>query len=229
MRFSDWEPYYEAILADFGFSRAEDERARDELAGMTDGFDRERLNLDGRVAVVAPGPPLDAERGHAGDADAVAAVSDAATTVDADLVVTDLDGDPETAVERTHEGVPVAVQAHGDNRPALAEYVPRMDPRYVLPTTQADPRDGVVNTGGFTDGDRAAFLTDDLGADELAFVGWDLADESVGPVKRKKLRWAARLLAVLEERRGERFAVLDGLREGLWEGVDLREQDDFPL
>ncbi len=233
MRPSDFEPYYEAILADFGFSRAADEAARDELAAMTGGFDHDRLAVAGTAAIVAPGPTLAAETPAADGADTVVAVSDAAGAVDADLVVTDLDGDPQVAVEHTHRGVPVAVHAHGDNVPALREHVPRMAGEWVLPTTQAAPVAGVENHGGFTDGDRAAFLADAFGAAALTFVGWDLADDGVDAGKRRKLRWAARLLAVLERERGERFEVLDELRAGLWDGVDadlpiLRDEDDLP-
>lgn len=233
MRPSDWEPYYEAILTDFGFSRAADERARDELAAMTTGFDHDRLDVAGTVAVVAPGPTLAAEAPAVEAADTVVAASDAAAVVEADLVVTDLDGDPDTAVAATHDGRPVAVHAHGDNLTALREHVPRMADEWVLPTTQAAPVDGVENLGGFTDGDRAAFIADAFGAGTLTFVGWDLTDDDVSPDKRRKLRWAARLLAVLERERGERFDLLDGLREGLWDGVEadlpvLRDEDDLP-
>jgi uncharacterized Rossmann fold enzyme len=85
----------------------------------------------------------------------------------------------------------------------------------VLATTQAAPRGAVGNHGGFTDGDRAAFLADAAGAERLVFAGWDFDDPSVAPVKLKKLRWAERLLFVLERRRDETFSVLDGRRDAL--------------
>jgi uncharacterized Rossmann fold enzyme len=71
----------------------------------------------------------------------------------------------------------------------------------------------VVNYGGFTDGDRAAFLADEFGAGELVFLGWDFDDPRVDPMKAKKLQWAERLLRWLEVRRDETFSVLDGRRE----------------
>jgi len=77
------------------------------------------------------------------------------------------------------------------------------------------PRRPSTTPAGFTDGDRAAFLADACGADRLVFPGWSFDDPTVDAQKAKKLRWAERLLLVLEERRGERFAVLDGRREGI--------------
>jgi uncharacterized Rossmann fold enzyme len=111
--------------------------------------------------------------------------------------------------------VPVAVHAHGDNQAALAEHVPNCTREQVLATTQAAPVGPVRNFGGFTDGDRAAFLADHLGASDLVFLGWDFDDPSVGADKRRKLCWAERLLYWLERRRGERFDVLDGRRAAI--------------
>ena len=221
---SEWEPIYEAILADFGFDRAADERARDVLADLTDPFDLDRLSaVEGAtVAVAGAGPSLESDAAVAREADVVIAASVAADRladcgVAVDAMVTDLDKTPETAVEFTRAGTPVAVHAHGDNVPAVREYVPQCDDAALLPTTQARPAGPVRNFGGFTDGDRAAFLADHLGADRLVFPGWDFDDPSVGAQKRKKLRWAERLLAHLERRRDERFDVLDGRRDAIEE------------
>jgi hypothetical protein len=222
MNFAEWEPLYERILAEFGFDRAADERARDVCRSLLDAaFDAESLrpSVAGRtVAVVGAAPSLPSELDRAADADVVVAASTAADVcldggVGVDLMVTDLDKNPDTAAALTREGVPVAAHAHGDNVPALREWLPRFAHENTLPTTQAAPAPPVTNVGGFTDGDRAAFLADHLGAGSLVFVGWAFDDPSVDAVKAKKLRWAARLLARLESRRGERFPVLDGHRD----------------
>jgi uncharacterized Rossmann fold enzyme len=220
MNYQTWLPVYERILDDFGYDRAGDERARDRLAALVTAFDESRLGrLDGAVVAVAgAGPSLETEATVAADADVVIGASDAADRlrevgVAVDLMVTDLDKTPATARDLTREGVPVAVHAHGDNVPAVERWVPRLDGEHVLPTTQAEPTGPVRNYGGFTDGDRAAFLADAFGAAALRFPGWDFDDASVGPEKRRKLAWAERLLHWLERRRGERFAVLDGRRE----------------
>ncbi|WP_338738584.1 6-hydroxymethylpterin diphosphokinase MptE-like protein [Haloplanus salilacus] len=220
MNYATWRPVYRRILGDFGFDAEADERARDRLATQVDPFDERRLDrIDGAtVAVAGAGPSLADETAVAAAADVVIAASAAAETLGesgVDVMVTDLDKTPDTARALTRAGVPVAVHAHGDNLDAVEEWVPRFDGDHVLPTTQAEPRGPVVNYGGFTDGDRAAFLADAFGADRLRFPGWDFDDPSVSPTKRRKLAWAERLLHWLERRRDDRFSVLDGRREGI--------------
>ena len=221
MNFERWNPIYESILGDFGYPRDGDERARDVISEYAEPFDFERLDCAGdAVAVVGAAPSLSAAVDRVADADRVFAASTAADVVrdagyEVDLLVTDLDKNPETALELTREGVPVAAHAHGDNVPLVREWVPRFEATHVVATTQAEPVDAVYNFGGFTDGDRAAFLADALSAAELRFVGWDFDDPTVDATKAKKLRWAERLLHYLERRRGERFSVLDGRRDGI--------------
>jgi uncharacterized Rossmann fold enzyme len=229
LAFADWEPIYEAILADFGFDRAADERARDVAAEFAEPFDHDRLAalIGGSVAVVGAAPSLAAELA-AFDRDSVDAVVAASTAVDVlseagipvDLMVTDLDKNASTARELSHAGTPVAAHAHGNNIPAVREWLPGFDSQQTLVTTQAAPTDAVENFGGFTDGDRAAFLADAFGASELRFLGWEFDDPAVGPMKTRKLRWAEHLLYWLERRRDDRFGVLDGRRDALT--TDLR-------
>ena len=222
--FTDWEPIYEAILADFGFDRAADERARDVAAEFAEPFDHDCLAaLNGaNVAVVGAAPSLMADL-TAFDPDSVDAIVAASTAVDVladaniavDLMVTDLDKNAATACELTHRGTPVAAHAHGDNIPAVREWLPQFDSQQTLVTTQAAPTAAVENAGGFTDGDRAAFLADAFGADRLRFLGWEFDDPAVGPMKARKLQWAEHLLYWLERRRDDRFDVLDGRRDAL--------------
>ncbi|AUX09699.1 2-amino-4-hydroxy-6-hydroxymethyldihydropteridine diphosphokinase [Halalkaliarchaeum desulfuricum] len=228
MEFSEWEPVYEAILADFGFDRVADERARDVAATYATPVDfsvlAEAVGVAGgkTVAIVGAAPSLSAELDtfDPESVDAVFAASTAADTLlgadlPVDCLVTDLDKNPETAARLTREETLVAAHAHGDNVEMVRRFLPEFDPSSTLVTTQAEPVDAVYNLGGFTDGDRAAFLADALGAGELRFLGWEFDDTSVGPVKAKKLRWAERLLFWLEQRRNERFGVLDGRRSGI--------------
>jgi uncharacterized Rossmann fold enzyme len=221
MLYQEWRPAYEAILADFDYERAADERSRDLLAALLEGkrpLGPEDLDVSGTVAVCGAAPSLADELDLAGRADAVVAASTAADVlreagVAVDCMVTDLDKNPETARALTEAGTPVAVHAHGDNLAAVRERVPTFEAAAVLPTTQAEPRPPVVNPGGFTDGDRAAFLADACGADRFVFPGWEFDDPTVDDEKARKLLWAERLLRWLERRRGERFAVLDGRRD----------------
>ncbi|WP_435146816.1 6-hydroxymethylpterin diphosphokinase MptE-like protein [Halobaculum sp. P14] len=219
MNFAEWEPVYERILSDFGFDRAADEAVRDRAADFAAPFDLDRLDCAGRsVAVCGAGPSLEAEVSVARDADRVFAASTATDRladagVDVDAMVTDLDKNPETGLDRTARGDVVVAHAHGDNRELVETWLPRYDADHALVTTQAAPVDDVVNVGGFTDGDRAAFLADHCGAAELRFAGWDFDDSAVSGLKARKLRWAERLLRWLEHRRDERFPVLDGRRD----------------
>ncbi len=224
MNFETWEPVYETILADFGFDRVADERARDrfaEILGGRDSDELERLSVEGgRVAIAGGAGGLSDEFPTVEDADAVFAAGASFSRLHeaglaVDCVVTDLDSAPELAVELARRGTPVVAHAHGDNVPAVEEYGPPLAEGSLVPTTQAEPSGPVRNVGGFTDGDRAAFLADHLGADKLVFHGWDFEDSSVDRMKARKLVWAKRLLYWLERRRDERFGVLDGRRDGI--------------
>lgn len=221
MEFDEWEPVYEAILADFNFDRSADEHARDILAEFAEPFDSTRFDASGAtVAIAGAADTLSDELDVADAANVVFAASTAADVLDdagitVDLLVTDLDKNPETARAYTQAGIPVAAHAHGDNIPLVREHVPTFDTSNILGTTQAAPIDAVYNVGGFTDGDRAAFLADHLGAEELVFPGWDFDDDSVDGMKAQKLEWAERLLYWLETRRGDSLGVLDGRRAAI--------------
>lgn len=226
MKFDEWEPVYETLLDDFGFDRDADERARDRLAAQTTPFDLDRLAhvRESAVAIVGASPLLESDDAieRADAADLVFAASSAATVLESndvrvDCMVTDADKDREarTVQELTERGTPVALHAHGDNVAEIGSILDRCTEPSILPTTQAKPRGPVRNFGGFTDGDRAAFLADSLGASELSFIGWDFDDSTVDDVKAKKLTWAERLLFWLEYRRGDKFTVLDGRREAI--------------
>ncbi len=221
---TEWEPVYRAIRADFGYSLDADEAARDELRASigSDGLTPHDLpDATGVTVAVAGGAPMTpADFEITAAADLVFGVSTASGRIrkaglTVDFHVTDLDKDEAVVTELTSSGVPVAVHAHGDNRTAIEQLVPTLDSSAIFPTTQAHPVTGVFNPGGFTDGDRAAFLADALGASRLTFPGWDLEDETVGTEKRRKLSWASRLLRWLEIRRDERFELLDSRRDGI--------------
>jgi uncharacterized Rossmann fold enzyme len=208
MRFEDWEPFYEAILEDFGYSRDEDVRAARALEDRVGGFDTGRLDSllrDKTVGVVGDAPSLDARRVGA---DAVVAADGAAKRLDdagveADVIVTDLDGAPRHAAEASHDGTVAVVHAHGDNKKAVESRLPEFRARNVAGTTQARSFGDIYNFGGFTDGDRAAYLADEFGASRIELHGFDFA--AAEGEKRKKLRWAKRLLRALSEERGGAF------------------------
>lgn len=77
-----------------------------------------------------------------------------------DIIVSDLDGDLDSLMYAADKGSILVVHAHGDNIDRVMEYVPLfMENNYrIIGTTQVEPLGGIVNYGGFTDGDRAVYL-----------------------------------------------------------------------
>jgi uncharacterized Rossmann fold enzyme len=197
--FEDWEPYYLRILAHFSFDRARDEEAAVLLSSL---LTRDDLSLlEGRIqgkpaTVCGNGPNLTDELDRINGT--VIAADGAANRLFArgicpDAIVTDLDGATDAFTEMNRAGTVLVVHAHGDNMDLLRRWVPRF-PGPLVGTTQSRPFDGIHNFGGFSDGDRAVFLADALGASEVVLAGFDLDDPAVGPVKRGKLLFARELL-----------------------------------
>lgn len=202
MIFEVWEPYYREIVDYFGFDRAADEEAARILGSL---LDRDNLLslaslTDGNEVTVCGNAPclkdeLSKITGIVFAADAAAEVL-YSHDIFVDAIFTDLDGATERFIDLNNDGTIIVVHAHGDNIPLLKHWVPRFKGR-VVGTTQAAPLPHVYNFGGFSDGDRAAFAADELGASHITLAGFDLDDENVDPMKRGKLRWARKLLALI--------------------------------
>ena len=202
MNFEAWEPWYREILEYFGFSRAQDEEAarllevllsRDDLPALAD-------LISGRDVTVCGNAPclkneLSKIQGVICAADAAADVLDE-HGIRPDAVFTDLDGASDRLLGMNELGTIVVVHAHGDNMSLLRYWVPRFR-GLLVGTTQSVPLPHVHNFGGFSDGDRAVFAAVELGAGHVTLIGFDLDDENVDPVKRGKLFWARKLLAVI--------------------------------
>lgn len=220
MNFARWEPIYQSILDDFGFTRGSDEEAAELLAGLLRerGADLSgiRARVAGKKAVVCGNAGcLEGELeglfpGSGPGPQEVIIAADGASAVLLrngilpDIVVTDLDGPFEAILEAERLGSLIVVHAHGDNLDALKDCVPQL--KRVIGTAQCRPPSGLYNFGGFTDGDRAAFFAGELGASEIKLLGFDLDDESVTPRKRKKLAWARRLLRLVEPQPHQLFS-----------------------
>ena len=217
MQLSTWEPIYQQILDDFGFSRRRDEEAGLHLSNLLKGYDSQisaaREIVSGRRAMVCGNAPIlsrelakRVERGEMLSKDAAILAADGATEVllkngiVPDIVVTDLDGPFAAILEANRKGAILAVHAHGDNLDALSRYVPQLE--RIIGTVQCSPLPGLYNFGGFTDGDRSVFLAKELGASGIDLLGFDFDDNSVTPRKKKKLAWAKRLidLALMDAR-----------------------------
>ncbi|MCQ6963488.1 6-hydroxymethylpterin diphosphokinase MptE-like protein [Methanolobus chelungpuianus] len=207
MDFNKWEPVYSDILEDMGFSREEDERAALLLSRMLDPAKTADVSvlhelIEGRDVLVCGNAPglrdgllsVDVKRYVVIAADGAAAVVLDSGTVP-DIIVTDLDGNVEREIDASRKGSVMVVHAHGDNTDKLERYVPFLNK--VIGSTQSVPLCNVYNFGGFSDGDRCVFLAREFGAAGITLVGFDFDDENVTPIKKKKLRWARRLIGEL--------------------------------
>jgi len=202
MEFKEWEPHYSEILSYFGFDRTGDEEAARLLAALLPRdnlLSLAALTCDNPVTVCGNAPCLKDElgkiKGVVFAADAASDVLDE-NGIRPDAVFTDLDGASDRLLSLNKEGTIVVVHAHGDNIALLKHWVPQFQGPLVG-TTQGTPLSHVHNFGGFSDGDRAVFAADELGAEQITLIGFDLDDEDVDPVKHGKLIWARKLLALI--------------------------------
>ncbi|NQE46598.1 6-hydroxymethyl-7,8-dihydropterin pyrophosphokinase [ANME-1 cluster archaeon GoMg2] len=210
MRYSDWEPTYEEILADFGFDRAKDEEAARIAADIISGngnkceaaeAEIERLIRGKEVIICGNAPCLenDIKEKDIFTASRVVIAADGATSIllrnaiIPDIIVTDLDGNIADIIYANRLGAIIVAHAHGDNIEMLIKVLPALNAN-VICTTQSRPLHNVYNFGGFTDGDRCVFLAKEFGAKEIELVGFDFEDKDVSARKKKKLKWAKRLI-----------------------------------
>lgn len=206
MEFKEWEPIYKLILDDMGFDRGQDERAALLLSEILEikarkkngivEIDILRRAIKGRdVLVCGKAPRLKDDIKNTDFKKYVIIAADGATSilrergVKPDIIVTDLDGNMD---DEASAGAIMVVHAHGDNMEALRREVPRL--KKVIGTTQSKPFKNIYNFGGFTDGDRSVFLAKEMGARSINLIGFDFKDENVTPLKKKKLKWAEKLI-----------------------------------
>jgi 2-amino-4-hydroxy-6-hydroxymethyldihydropteridine diphosphokinase len=232
VEYTKWAPHYERIRREFGFPPDREEAAATLLetllppAARADPLGRVRSRLYGREAIVvglAPeaGPPPLWRRPAAEPSPALVAADGATSACLAaglvpTLVVTDLDGPVPSEIAANRRGSLVVVHGHGDNLPALSEWVPQF-PGELVGSWSGPPRGPLINVGGFTDGDRAAFLAEHCGAPRILLWGFDFdrveeQDPSKRARKLAKLTWARQLLQLLAEE--GRATVLTWHRDG---------------
>ena len=221
MNWQQWEPFYLQILNKMGYDMEKDREAalllrklllENENYILAESI-KERIKE--RVYVFGAGPSLEeglSKRKFSGTLIA----SDGATSallehgIMPDIIVTDLDGRFEDIKRANELGAYVIVHAHGDNMDKLEAYVPEL--KNVLGTCQTEPMDIVYNFGGFTDGDRAVFLAEELGAKKIFLIGFDFGEivgkwskpylkehASIWESKKKKFEIAQMLLEWLKK------------------------------
>lgn len=212
MKYSNWDPIYKEILVDFGFEQEKDDEAA-EVASELIARKREvvetvkrevEMLLKGKIALICGNAPcLERDIGEKEfddlSRDYVVIAADGATSVllrnaiIPELVVSDLDGNIADIIYANRLGAIIVVHAHGDNIAMLKKVLPVLNEN-VICTTQSKPIHNVFNFGGFTDGDRCVFLATEFGADKIELIGFDFEDEEVSAKKKKKLKWAKRLI-----------------------------------
>jgi uncharacterized Rossmann fold enzyme len=217
MNFIDWEPIYKQILKDFNFDREKDEKAAAILKDLLKPKDLlsenelTKLIMDKNVYIFGAGPDLDSAL-TSETYQGVLIAADGATSgllkhdITPDLILTDLDGYIPDQLTANSHGSWVLIHAHGDNIPAIKSWVPKFDGK-LLGTTQSTPDEGqnLFNFGGFTDGDRAVFLSAHFKAKKINLVAFDfkkIGEYSYNFKSEKKLRkltWANLLIGMVLE------------------------------
>ncbi len=221
MNYSEWLPWYEEICTHFGFNPHDDFLSSillDDLAkikGTSFSFRRQFIGKDIQVVGNGPNLPATLENGRQG----TYFVADSALPVyyrilgPPDVIVTDLDGDAVLTRKCQEEGSRLVIHAHGDNREKVRRVLPDINEE-VLCTTQNAPFGMIYNFGGFTDGDRAAYLADQVGARSIILTGFDFLHPTGKPggdpiIKAEKLKYAERLLENLAVSRGKHLTRSD--------------------
>jgi uncharacterized Rossmann fold enzyme len=232
LSWKEWVPHYEKIVTALGIDRKLDEVARNKIAQLSlqtkhPTLEQIKTELTGKkVVVFGAGPSLDVDIEQMIEkipnrAKLVKIAADGATSgllnhrVLPNVIVTDLDGDWTDLLAASRLGSMLIVHAHGDNLEILDRVTSF---KQFLPTTQVEEIDGVMNFGGFTDGDRAAFFASAFAPEMVALAGMDLGSE-IGRYsqihkksiqrKRIKLRICKELLEWLSQRdRGQAFGNL---------------------
>ncbi len=229
-----WSHMYSMIRSDLGFDEGSDCTAAMLLNAMLSAQREDveelvellRSMLRGaRALVVGAGPSCVKCREVRSSYDVIIC-ADGATRccinsgVKPDIVVTDLDGIQ--GFEKLLRDTLVVVHAHGDNMRLLTTSLPLIleVSTGVIGTSQCLVSSRVRIFGGFTDGDRAAYLASYFNAQRIGLVGFDFSgvvgryskphmvhEMHASPVKLRKLKWARVLLAYLRSWHGEGYVV----------------------
>ena len=202
----DWEPLYDEIVEDFGFSKTSDENSArllrvvmmnsdlitdDDIVmqkkatvfGASDDLEMDIMTTAPRGTLIASGSAV----GRLRDIDIMP-----------HIVVTDLDGDIMPQIEASKAGAVTFILAHGDNSELIRKYAPEFIGPVIL-TTHSHPDNILSNYGGFTDGDRAVCIARHFGATDILLLGFDFDKPSVKDdrdprIKKRKLGWAKKII-----------------------------------
>ncbi len=202
MKYQEWKPLYEEIRKEFNYSEKEDRRSRDTLMKNIESKNDSILNelIKDKTIIFGNSPELKTQI-KKNSYKETTIVADSAIkevmekNIIPDIVVTDLDGDINYLKKAKKMGSLLVVHSHGDNIDKIKKYVPKLNP--IIGTTQTKPINEIKNFGGFTDGDRAAFLAEEFGTKEIQLIGFNFKKAS--DEKLKKLKKAKKLIKYLEK------------------------------
>ncbi|WP_298276873.1 6-hydroxymethylpterin diphosphokinase MptE-like protein [Ferroplasma sp.] len=217
MKFEDWFPFYLQITDSLGINRTEDYRSSLIIHKLIHNDLSAMDPYRGRNAfVIGNGPHLNDALTTVSGGYTIVADSAIDTYTESlgipDIIVSDMDGNMDNIIGCYNRGTTVFLHAHGDNIEKIwnyAKYFPD-----AMATTQNIPMVNLYNFGGFSDGDRAAFLADHLSANNITLVGFDFNhinnknyyDSNSVARKKLKLAWAKYLLTYLANSRGRKFS-----------------------
>jgi hypothetical protein len=187
MRWELWRPWYNRIVERLKLDKNADLNAAKVLDDLLSESDLTGLTkaLRGRECLVlGAGPSLDGDLvklERAGFLNKVLIAADGASSAvigyrNPEIIVTDLDGKLEDQLTAWKRGSWLVVHGHGDNITRVRDFLPEIEER-IIGTTQVEPFGKLYNFGGFTDGDRAAFMAHELGASKVYLAGMDLGTE----------------------------------------------------
>ena len=187
MRWELWRPWYDEIVRRLNLDIAADEAAAKILNDILPKPEIEKLTSlvkKKECIVFGAGPSLDDDLKkleRAGFLNKTLIAADGATSAvleyrNPEIIATDLDGVVKDQLEAWRRGSWIVVHAHGDNVSQVRKIAPKLKER-IIGTTQVEPFGRLYNFGGFTDGDRAAFMAHELGAKKIYLVGMNLGAE----------------------------------------------------
>lgn len=224
MFYEEWEPIYKKIARDFNFNIEDDKETAYVLNKLLENKKNlcsvnkiESMISSKEVVIFGAGPSLENSIHNYKKKleDKVKISADGATTallecnMHPNIIVTDLDGRVSDQIKANSKGSTTVIHAHGDNINEINKYTTKFGGA-VLGTTQInpDPYDNIHNFGGFTDGDRAAYLAVHFHARKIYLVGFDFngkigkysfAENKDKKLKLRKLKWCKYLIDELSK------------------------------
>lgn len=187
MDWETWRPKYEQISKRLGLDQKSDEKSAiilNKLIPKSDIMDLKKLIKEKECIIFGAGPSLEMDikkiRGTENMDKVLISVNGATSAVikytNPDIIVTDLDGEVNDQIKAWNRGSWLVIHGHGDNVESIRNVVPEINER-IIGTTQTKAFGKIYNFGGFTDGDRAAFMANELGASKIYLAGMDLGDK----------------------------------------------------